>query len=57
MFGDKASTVYWLSKPLRALGDRSPRDVPVARWPEALTGIQRCDIKSPSGSGHNLTFH
>jgi hypothetical protein len=29
IFGDKKSAVDWLSKPLRALGARRPRDAPI----------------------------
>lgn len=38
LFGDKRSAVDWLSKPLRALGEKRPRDIPLE---EALTLIGR----------------
>lgn len=40
LFGDNASAVSWLSRPLRALGQKSPRDVPIE---EALTLILRIE--------------
>ncbi|XKU41425.1 antitoxin Xre/MbcA/ParS toxin-binding domain-containing protein [Pseudomonas [fluorescens] ATCC 17400] len=36
LFGDKAKATSWLCTPLRALGQKSPKDVPIA---EALTLI------------------
>ncbi|MCF5691577.1 DUF2384 domain-containing protein [Pseudomonas sp. PA-1-2A] len=40
LFGDRASAVSWLSRPLGALGQKSPRDVPTE---EALTLILRIE--------------
>lgn len=40
LFGDSASAVSWLSRPLRALGQKSPKDVPTE---EALTLILRIE--------------
>ncbi|MGU9842387.1 antitoxin Xre/MbcA/ParS toxin-binding domain-containing protein [Pseudomonas fluorescens] len=40
LFGDKAKAMSWLCTPLRALGQKSPKDVPIA---EALTLIGRLE--------------
>ena len=40
LFGDKESAVDWLSKPLRALGEKRLRDVPIE---QALTLIGRLE--------------
>ncbi|MBC3302260.1 DUF2384 domain-containing protein [Pseudomonas sp. SWRI18] len=40
LFGDKAKAMSWLCTPLRALGQKSPKDVPIA---EALTLIARIE--------------
>lgn len=40
LFGDKTSAVDWLSKPLRALGEKRPRDIPLE---EALMLIGRLE--------------
>lgn len=40
LFGDSASAVSWLSTPLGALGQKSPKDVPTE---EALTLILRIE--------------
>lgn len=40
LFGDKAKAMNWLCTPLRALGQKSPKEVPVA---EAMTLIARLE--------------
>lgn len=40
LFGDKKSAVEWLSKPLRALGEKRPRDVSIE---QALTLLARIE--------------
>lgn len=40
LFGDKERAIEWLSSPLRALGQKSPKDVPIEK---ALTLIERIE--------------
>lgn len=40
LFGDNTDAMNWLSRPLRALGHKSPRDIPIE---EALALIRRLE--------------